>query len=225
MTRPGLTRSVFSPDTLTTLEPLASVGRTAEFRPGQQLFGEGEESDHIALISFGVVKITALTGSGREALLGLRGPGEIVGELAALDGSRRSATVRALDHVAAIFVPASTFRQFLQDHPEALFAMLAAVIRRLREADRRRLEFAGFDVPERVALLLAELVGTHGEPNADGTVTIKLPLSQDDIANATGASREAVAKALRTLREAGTIMTARRKIVVRRIDVLRSSHS
>jgi CRP-like cAMP-binding protein len=202
------------------MSELLPSGRTVDFRPRDKLFGEGEESDHIAIILDGIVKITVSTSSGREALLGLRGAGEIVGELAALYGSPRSATVRALDHVRARLISASSFRQRLRDHPDALFALLEAVIRRLREADRRRLEFTGFDVQERVSLLLAELARTHGEPAADGSVAIGLRLSQEEVAGATSASREAVAKALRNLREQGIVNTARQRIVVLKPEAL-----
>jgi CRP/FNR family cyclic AMP-dependent transcriptional regulator len=216
----GLTQSLLPPDLRRRMSELLPSGRTVEFRPRDTLFSEGEESDHIAIILGGIVKITMLTSTGREALLGLRGAGEIVGELGALYGSPRSATVRALDHVQARLISASSFRQRLHDHPDALFALLEAVIRRLREADRRRLEFTGFDVQERVSLLLAELARTHGERGADGSVAIGLRLSQEEVAGATSASREAVAKALRNLREQGIVNTARQRIVVLKPEAL-----
>jgi CRP/FNR family cyclic AMP-dependent transcriptional regulator len=199
---------------------LLPSGRTVTYQPREKVFGEGEASDHIAIILSGVVKITASTPNGKEALLGLRGGGEIVGELAALYGSLRSATVRALDDVEARLVAASVFRQRLRDNPDALFAVLEAVIGRLRESDRRRLEFTGSDVLERVSLLLGELARTHGEVGLDGTVTIGLRLSQEEVAGATSASREAVAKALRQLRDRGVVTTARQRIVVLKPAVL-----
>jgi CRP/FNR family transcriptional regulator, cyclic AMP receptor protein len=210
----GLTRSVLPVALLRRMSDLLPAGRKVTYQPRDKIFGEGESSDHIAIIVSGIVKITASAAKGREALLGLRGRGEIVGELAALYGSPRSATVRALDEVTARLVPASVFRQCLRDDPDALFAVLAAVIGRLRESDRRRLEFTGSDVHERVSLLLAELAHTHGERSPDGTVAIQLRLSQEEIANATGASREAVAKALRLLRASGAVATSRQRIVI-----------
>jgi CRP-like cAMP-binding protein len=204
----------------THLAQLLPTGRPVTFLPGERIFSQGDTADQIAIIGFGIVKITASTAGGREALLGLRGAGELVGELAAIDRRPRSATVRALDRVQVRMVPAAAFRQFLRAYPEALLAVLAAVISRLREADRRRIEFADCDVPERVRLLLAELVGTHGRTAADGTVIIGLALSQEEIASATGASREAVAKALRRLRDQQIITTSRRRIAVHDVDRL-----
>ena len=216
----GLTQSLFPADLRRRMADLLPDGRLVTFRPRDKIFGEGEESDHIAIVLSGVVKITASTSNGREALLGLRGTGEIVGELAALYGSPRTATVRALDDVRTRLIPASVFRQRLRDNPDALFAVLGAVIARLRESDRRRLEFTGSDVQERVSLLLAELARTHGEVGAGGEVTIGLRLSQDEVAGATSASRDAVAKALRQLRLRGVVTTARQRIVVLNLAAL-----
>jgi CRP-like cAMP-binding protein len=210
----GLTQSLLPADLRQRMADLLPEGRPVSYQPREKIFGEGDASDHIAIILTGIVKITASTSNGREALLGLRGSGEIVGELAAIYGSPRSATVRALDTVTARLVAATVFRQCLREHPDALFAVLEAVIGRLRESDRRRLEFTGFDVPERVSLLLAELARTHGAPAGGGAVAIGLRLSQEEIAGAAGASREAVAKALRLLRERGLVTTSRQKIVV-----------
>jgi CRP/FNR family cyclic AMP-dependent transcriptional regulator len=210
----GLTRSLLPADLRRRMADLLPEGRSVSYQPRDKIFGEGDDSDHIAIILCGIVKITASASNGREALLGLRGSGEIVGELAAIYGSPRSATVRALDTVKARLVAASVFRQCLREHPDALFAVLEAVIGRLRESDRRRLEFTGFDVLERVSLLLAELARTHGVPAGGDAVAIGLRLSQEEMAGAAGASREAVAKALRLLRERGLVTTSRQKIVV-----------
>jgi CRP/FNR family transcriptional regulator, cyclic AMP receptor protein len=210
----GLTQSLLPDDLRQRMANLLPKGRPVVYRPRDKIFGEGDGSDHIAIILSGIVKITASTSNGREALLGLRGSGEIVGELAAIHGSPRSATVRALDTVKARLVSATVFRQCLREHPDALFAVLEAVIGRLRESDRRRLEFTGFDVLERVSLLLAELARTHGAPTEGDAMAIGLSLSQQEIAGAAGASREAVAKALRLLRERGLVTTSRQRIVV-----------
>lgn len=218
--RAGLTQSLLPAELRALLAHILPAGRLVRFGPREKIFCEGEPSDHIAILLTGIVKITASTANGHEALLGLRGAGEIVGEFAVLSGSPRSATVRALDDVQARLVPASAFVNGLRRHPDALFGLLQAVVERLRESDRRRLEFAGSDVRERVARLLAELAGTHGEPMADGSVTIGLALSQTEIAGATGASREAVAKALRTLRGCGAVATSRRRITILDRDAL-----
>lgn len=184
------------------------------YRARDVLLAEGGEPGHVAIIVGGVVKITASAAAGREALLGLRGAGELIGELSVLDGRPRSATARALNDVTARLVPASVFRRWLREDADAMFAVLGGLVARLRESDRKRLEFTGFSVLERVSLLLAELALTHGSPAPGGGTEIGLRLSQEEIAGATVASREAVVKALRELRGQGLVRTARQRIVV-----------
>jgi CRP/FNR family cyclic AMP-dependent transcriptional regulator len=222
---PGLTPSLLPAEMRARLAEILPAGRVVRYAPRATLFTEGEPSSHIAFLLGGIVKITVSAADGREALLGLRGAGELVGEVAALHGSPRTATVRALDTVQARLVPAPAFLHGLRTHPDALWGLLYAVLDRLRESDRRRLEFAGSDVRERVAGLLVELAGTHGERAADGSVTIALRLSQTDIAGATGASREAVAKALRSLRADGAVATSRQRITVLDRDALVRIHT
>jgi CRP/FNR family cyclic AMP-dependent transcriptional regulator len=87
---------------------------------------------------------------------------------------------------------------------------------RLHESDRRRVEFGAYDVAARVARLLLELASRHGLPATGRTgTTISVPLAQHELAGATGASREAVSRALRQLRESGAIATGRRQITAR----------
>ncbi|WP_213000968.1 Crp/Fnr family transcriptional regulator [Winogradskya consettensis] len=205
------------------MSDLLPGGRVVHFPAREPLFFEGDESDHIAIILQGVVKITVSTSRGREALLALRGAGEIVGELGALYGKPRSATVRALSVVTVRVVPASTFRQRLREDPGALFAVLEAIAERLRESDRRRIEFTGFEVIDRVAFLLAELARTHGIRAGEREVEIGLKLTQAEIAGATGASLDAAAKAFRELRDQGLVRTARQKIIVLDPAKLRSA--
>ena len=92
------------------------------------------------------------------------------------------------------------FRDFLDSHAQVAVALLHLVVERLRDADRKRVEFAAYDTPARVAQRIVELAERFGEPDAQGT-RITVALSQDELAGWVGASREAVAKALRTLRE------------------------
>jgi CRP-like cAMP-binding protein len=157
---------------------------------------------------------------GKEVILGFIGPGELLGEVAALDGEPRSATAEAVDPVRAVVVPRAAFERFVASRPDAALALLRSLARRLRAADRQRLEFAAYDVVGRVARRLVELCERHGEAAGSDTV-ITLPLSQDELAAWTASSREAVAKALQLLRRLGWVETHRRRIVVLDLAALR----
>lgn len=217
----GLTRSVLPAPLRRDMARMMPPGRPVRFAPGDMMISEQSESAHVLVITRGVVKITASAPGGREVLLGLRGADEIVGELSAISGAARSASVWALRWVEARAITGPVFRNYLYEHPEVMFGVLQAVVERLREADGRRLAFAGWDVVERVAMLLCELAQTHGVP-VDGGTMIDLPISQDEIGSATGASREAVAKALRRLRASGAVSTGRRQIMVQDLVALQS---
>lgn len=200
---------------------LSTVGRSARFANGDVLFSQGDTSDHVLVIKRGRVKVSSDAEGGHQALLGVRGPGDLVGEFAAIDARPRSATVSAIEEIDAVVVTGDRFRFFLRTHPDAAWALLSAVIGRLRESDRRRVEYGAYDVLGRLCRLLLELAAEHGVHACPGAgTTIALPLSQQELAGAAGASREAVSKALRRLRGEGAITTKRRGITILRPEVL-----
>ncbi|HVF75591.1 MAG TPA: Crp/Fnr family transcriptional regulator [Acidimicrobiales bacterium] len=196
------------------MSELAALGRPRHYRKGAVLFAEGDRADRVIVVVAGQVKVTRATDAGREVVLAVRGPGEVLGELSAVDGGACSATAVALEPVDARIIPASAFRAYLAEQPGAAYRLLEVVVGRLREADRVRVEFGGLDTVARVASRLSELAREYGAPVAGGT-EIALALSQDELAGWVGSSREAVAKALRQLRDLGCIETGRRRIVVR----------
>jgi CRP-like cAMP-binding protein len=197
-----------------------SRGHTRQYRRGSTIFIEGQVSDRVALIIKGRVKVASMTDAGEELLLALRGPGDLLGELSAIDGEPRSATVSALEPVEAVLVDAGEFNVFLRANPSAMFHLLRVLTGRLRDADRKRVEFGSFDTLGRVAHRLVELADTFGEPSARG-VRIAIPLTQLELAGWIGASREGVSKALRVLRSSGMIETRRGSIVVLDLESLR----
>ncbi len=181
---------------------------------------EGEASDHVVVLLAGRAKVSSYTADGKEVVLAVRGPGELIGELSALDEGARSATVSALEPIEALIIPSERFVAFLSDHVRLAILMLQTTIRRLRDSDRKRVEFGAYDTPGRVARRLLELVDRYGE--GDGSVMrIDLSLTQDELAGWTGSSREAVSKALREFRDRGWIETGRRSIKVLDVAALR----
>jgi CRP/FNR family transcriptional regulator, cyclic AMP receptor protein len=188
---------------------------------GAVLFHEHDDSDRIVVVLSGRVKVSTVTEDGREVVLAFRGPGDLVGELSAIDRRPRSATVSAVEPVEALTLAASEFRAFLHAHPRVALLLLEMLTRRLRDADRKRVEFAAHDTVGRVSARLVELAEAHGRP-AEGGVEITLPLSQEELAGWTGASREAVGKALQLMRGLGWVATQRRRITVLDLEALRA---
>ena len=190
------------------------------FRKGQALFHEGGSSDRVIALLEGRAKVSTMTDEGREIVLAFRGPGDLLGELSAIDGQPRSASVEAIEPVEALAIAPADFRSFLTEHPEIGLMLLETLSRRLRDADRKRVEYGAHDTVGRVAARLLELAERYGEPDSRG-IRIALPISQEELAGWTGASREAVSKALKTLREAGWVLTERRRITVCDPEALR----
>ncbi|MEU7055141.1 Crp/Fnr family transcriptional regulator [Streptomyces sp. NPDC046197] len=199
---------------------LLGLGRELAFTARMVLIHQHEPSAHVLFLVYGWTKVTASAANGYEALLALRGPGDIVGESAALTGRPRSATVTALEPVRALAVEHERFRDFLGRSPAVAFALLGLTADRTRAADRRRLEFASMSVRERFAVLLLDLARTHGRRTADG-IELSVPLSKQELAGSVGASREMVQRLLKELRAKQAVTTGRRTLLIHRPDILR----
>lgn len=198
---------------------LRREGHSRRFRTGQALFTEGDRAERVFLIEDGWVIVTCGAPSGREIVLGLCGRGDVLGELSAFDGEPRTATAVAVAEVEAIVAPGSALTRALEeaDAAQELIRVLAA---RLRDSDRKRLEFAALDTLGRVSWRLLELGSRFGYWTAEG-VAVELPVSQEQLASWCGASREATVKALAALRGVGCISTGRRSVVIRDDEALR----
>jgi CRP/FNR family transcriptional regulator, cyclic AMP receptor protein len=201
------------------LAALRSRAVPRHFARGATIMHQGEVPGRVVVIEHGRAKVTAVTEDGAEIVLAFRQPGDLLGELSALGGEQRLATVRALEELDALAVAAGDFDTFLEQHPRVALVILRVVIERLRAADRQQVEFAAHHTLARVASRLLELAERFGEPS-DGGVLITLPISQEELASWAGASREATSKALRDLRELGCVETRRRNITVRDVEAL-----
>ena len=198
---------------------LQERGVLRTFPRGTAIFHERQVSDRVMFLHRGRVKIASISEDGRERVLAFRGPGEVLGELSAIDGRPRSATVTAVDPVEALVLPAADFRAFLENTPRITLYLLRALIGRLREADRKRVEFGASDTIGRVAARLLELAGRYGQPAPEG-VRIDLPITQEELASWVGSSREGVNKALNTLKGLHWIDIERRSITVLDVEAL-----
>jgi CRP/FNR family transcriptional regulator, cyclic AMP receptor protein len=192
-----------------------------QFARGATIVHQGEVPGRVVVIEQGYAKVTAVTEDGKEVVLAFRGPGDVLGELAALSALPRSATVRSIEPIDAIAIAVDDFAAWLEQHPRVALELLKVVIERLREADRQQFEFAAYQTLGRVARRLVELAERFGEPS-EGGVRISLRISQEELAGWAGASREATTKALHDLREMDLVDTERRRFTVRSVDRLKA---
>ena len=204
--------------------PLHERGTVRRFARGAALFHEQTVPSTVAVLIAGRVKLTRVTAEGRDVLLAIRGPGDVLGEQSAIDGEPRSATAVALEPVEALSITAADFVSFVSRTPSAAVYMMQLLSGRLRDADDKRVGFAAQDTLGRVAARLVELGERYGAEQADGDgggLRIDLPITQEDLASWTGTSREGVSRALQTLRSLNWVETARRSIVILDLDALR----
>src|SRR4051794_8220900 len=199
---------------------LRSLGRPQRFGAGDTLLHAGQVGDRVMVILGGRAKISYTTEGGREVVLRFAGPGEVIGELAVIDGRPRSGTIEAVEPVETLTLGAPDFLSFVNGDPDATLALLRTLSARCRDSDQKRIQFGAADSVGRISLRLVELSERFGEPAEEG-VAITLPLTQEGLGTWRGWSREAVAKGLQEPRGVGAIETSRRRILVRGLDGLK----
>lgn len=200
---------------------ILGTGVRRSFGANELLHREGDPSTHVLILTSGWVRVSTSSRDGREILLALRGPGDVLGELAALHGWPRSASVSTVEPATVVQFTGPQFVSAVNLDRDFSMAVIRTTAVRLRDAEGARVDSATLDVGKRVASWLLRLTIAHGERAADG-IRIRMPLSQEDIANRVGASRRAVARSLALLRERGIVRTARRSIIVIDPGVLRA---
>jgi CRP/FNR family transcriptional regulator, cyclic AMP receptor protein len=186
---------------------------------GRVLIREGDQTRSVYLLLAGMVKVSGATDNG-EALLAIRVGGDIVGELSAMDGRPRLATVTTAGPVLARVIGADEFTSFLARDPGVALAITRDVAGKLRSATARRIDFSGCPVQTRLARILLELADRYGERGADGTV-IRCPLTQTELATLAGAAEPTVQRVLRQLRADHIVSTGYRETAVRDMAALR----
>lgn len=214
-------------DALTAVErdALLAAGHVRRWPAGDVLFREADPAESAIVIVSGLVKIHKRTRDGDELILSLCGPGDLLGEVTAVQGATRSADAVALQDVEGAAVAVADLRALLARHPRLTLVLLEVVLRRLRLADERRLEFAAAESLPRVTSRLLELAERFGVSAADGSLNVEMPVSQEELASWAAASRESTARALRTLRELRLIETHRKRLVVLDVEGLRQHAS
>jgi CRP-like cAMP-binding protein len=188
-------------------------------RPARSvLLRQGDPGTHVILLASGSTLVT-LTGShGERTLLAVRGAGELLGELAVLDNQPRTASVIAAEDCRVHIIPAPDFLAFV-DHHGLLAALLRHAITRVREAETVRLEMATAPVPVRLASALGRLLRAASVAGAEYIVR----LTQAELSQMIGASRNAVGAAIRPWREQGWLATeAAGGLVIRDIASIQS---
>jgi CRP/FNR family transcriptional regulator, cyclic AMP receptor protein len=194
------------------LERISRVSVARSFPAGVRVFHEGDRSDACYLVRSGDLRVTREHPDGRAIALATLGPGDLFGELAMLDGEARSASVETLSDAELLALPAADVRRLLADHPEISVKLIAALTRRLRETNERVARQSFQTVPSRVAGVLTQLIAEESAPTGRQGITIRM--TQADLAQLAGTSRESVSRFLATLERAGVVRVGRGRVTV-----------
>jgi CRP/FNR family transcriptional regulator len=197
------------------LAMVAAVAVPRRFAANQIIFREGDASDTCYVVRSGRARAVRAHADGRSITLAHFGPGDIFGELAMFEAERRSATVETLDELEAVAITGDDMRRLLREHPEISMKLVIALGRRLRDANERLSRQSFQTVQSRVATVLSQLVEraqNEGE-GADGD-DVLLVITQSDIAQLAGSSRESASRFLAVLERAGVVTQGRGKVTV-----------
>jgi CRP/FNR family transcriptional regulator len=201
------------------LAQVAALTVPRTFDAGHVIFREGDQSDTCYIVRIGHARAIREHGDGRTPTLAHFGPGDIFGELAMFDDERRSATVETLDDVDAIAILGPDMRRLLREHPEIAVKLVISLGRRLRAANERIARQSFQTVQSRVAGVLTQLVG-QAQAEGAGRTDVLVTITQADIAQLAGSSRESASRFLAVLERAGVVTQGRGRVTIHDPDAL-----
>ena len=185
---------------------------------GDVLFSEGDPGDRLYVVTEGKIKLGHSSSDGRETLLAVMGEGEMFGELSLFDPGPRTATATALTDVTVLGLGHAALRPWLTGRPEVAESLLQALAQRLRRTNEALSDLVFSDVPGRVAKALLDLGESFGQSMPDG-LHVTHDMTQEELAQLVGASRETVNKALADFASRGWLRLESRSVVL--LDVER----
>ncbi len=200
------------------VQSLATMMVNRRYARGDIIMNQGDLPGAVHLVCSGEVKITIANEEGKETLLALLRPGDLFGEIAALDGRSRSATVTAVEATGTAALARQDLLAFVRTHPDFALKLIETLAARLRRIDER-LEDAHFlDLDTRFARTLIDLAEQRGAQTSEG-VSVGFPLTQSELASMIGATRVSVNRLLGAYQDTGLIRLEKRKMVI--LDVAR----
>ena len=216
----AVTRSYIDALSETTIAAIREAGTTTSYPARAWVFSVGADSGSVLFVESGLLRVERPTSTGRTVLLELTSEGRTLGEIGAMTGGPRSASVITIEPSTVIAIGAEAFNRLVDTHPDLNRYVMHGLADRIVALTSQLIEASDRSATARVASRLIELLDRsalrdHPEP------TIPLPISQQELGQWAGLSREGTAKALRELREAGVVRTRRMEITLVQPDTLR----
>ncbi len=194
-------------------DALLSLMSETTLKRGESLFHEGDAGDRLYVVLEGKVKLSHTSDDGRENLIAILGPGEIIGELSLFDLGARSSTVTAIAPSKFLYLSHRDMMNYIDEHPTMAKSMLRELATRLRNTNDQMADLVFSDVPGRVAKALLDLAERFGERTPEG-IYVAHDLTQEELAHLVGASRETVNKSLADFTARGWIRLEGRAVLL-----------
>lgn len=204
------------------LAAVAALARSRSYEAKQTVVRQGDPADQLFVIVRGHLKAVTSDPEGRDTALSIMGPGEVCGEVSLLDGGDRSATMAALDACELLSIDGVAFISFLETTPAVATKVLRVMARRLRNLTERSEDIAFLRVGGRLAKRIVRLADEYGEVAPDGGVRVAFRLSQQEIGDLVGATRESANKQLRAWEQEGILSQEHGHLVIHDMERLRS---
>jgi len=195
-------------------ESLAAAVTRRRYRRAETIFQKDEPGHSVYIVERGSVRIYVPSPQGNDLVLAVLGAGDFFGDLSLLDGRPRSASAAATSDTTLLALERTDFIALITSRPEAAMAVLEAVSRRLRETDEMAADLAFLDVPGRLAKKLLDLAASNGVQKSSG-VLIDLAVTQEELANMIGVTRESVNRNLSDFKKMGLVTNQGRKLIVK----------
>lgn len=201
------------------LDLLLQATTTKTLKPKDVLCCKGDPGNQLYGILSGSLKVTTTGTDGKDVMFGLMGAGEIIGEIALLDGEERSATVTAVEKTELLTLDRRELIPFLETNPSAAIGLAGVLAARVRQLSDRAEDRQTMPLPGRIAKRLISLSLQYGKhPIVGGPVEVRMP--QQDLADLVGTTRESVNKQLRAWEEEGIVELGRGRVVLKRPESL-----
>jgi len=192
---------------------LAEASHIVELAKGDELFHKGDPGSQLYIVARGVLKAVTTSQEGDDLVFNLMGPGEIIGELAIFSGGRRSATISAMEESQLIVLRRNAVLPFLKSHPDAAFTLLAVLAERVQRLSELFEDTQFRNLPSRLAKKLVELGDDYGE-ELDAGFRISVSMSQEELGDLVGTTRESINKQMREWKAAGIASMNQGKITI-----------
>ena len=202
------------------LELLARAVSRRSFNRGDAIMHKQDEGRSLFIVESGSIRVYLPSLQGADLTLAVLGAGDFVGDLSLLDGQPRSASADAMEDTNVLVLERSDFIALIRSRPDAAMAVMNVVAKRLRDTDEMASDLAFLDVRGRLAKKLLEMASSHGVDRDDGTL-LDVTITQEQLANMIGVTRESVNRNLGRFRDEGLISSQGRRIILRDPEALR----